>query len=283
MVCMVELNNFGSRVDTRTKTEKLIEDQKIKKEKRTYLGISGIADPCPRKIWYNFRWAEDSEIDPRVNRLLNRGHREEKVIVDDLSKIGIKCSKVLEDQDEVSYCHGHIKGHPDGYGENIPDAPKTVHLLEFKTANEKNFKKYLSDGVRKTNPVYYGQICCYMFLKKIDRCLFIVVNKNNDERYYERVEKNHSHAKDLLKRGEDIISSEIPPKKIGGPSYWICKYCEFYEICHFNKKPALNCRTCKNCDIYENGAWQCSLNSKELSKEDQEKACSSYLMMEGLK
>ena len=130
----------------RLKIETLIEDREIINEPRPYLGLSGIGDPCSRKLWYGFRMVAKQKLTPRQHRLLNRGHREEPVIIVDLEAAGIKIKNTTDDQAEVTTGYGHIKGHSDGIADNVPDASKTTHLLEFKTANDKNFKKIKKGG-----------------------------------------------------------------------------------------------------------------------------------------
>ncbi len=274
---MVVLADF----DTRTKVEKMMEDGKIKGDIRTYLGVSSIGDPCTRKLWYSFRWVSAPEqITKRQNRLFGRGHKEEPIIVADLEACGMEH---YDDQDECIACHGHVKGHCDGKLRNVPDAPKTPHLAEFKTANDKNFAKAKKDKVKLGFPVYYAQMVVYMYLFGLKRALFIMVNKNTDERYYERIKADNKYAKELLLRAEDIIMSEIPPEKRFKSTYFSCKWCLHYNVCHFGLKPQVNCRTCNFCDIHNEGKWACSLKEEWLDKEDQLAGCSSHRLLEGLK
>ena len=266
--------------DKKTETERLIEDHEIDGEVRPYLGISGIANDCARDLWYNFRLCSKQKLTPRLKRLFARGHREEPIIIADLLKIGII---TYGDQYECVAGHGHILGHCDGKAINVPDAPKTKHLLEFKTASNKNFKKFVkANDLEIAHPVYYGQVVCYMYLMGLTRTLFIVVNKDNDERHYERVKCSTDHAKELLARAEDIISTDIPPAKIAGPSYYRCKFCDNYDICHFNGKINKTCRTCKKCEIHEDGKWKCSKHGIWLAFDQQQLACDQYEILNSL-
>lgn len=264
--------------DQRLEVEKLIEDKEIVGDLRPYLGLSSIADECSRKLWYGFRLCANEVITPRQKRLFSRGHNEEPIIIEDLVAIGIR---VHSDQAQVIYGHGHIKGHCDGMADNVPDAPKTTHLLEFKTANDKNFAKFKKDGLEKTNPVYYGQIICYMYLLKLKRTLYVIVNKNTDERLYFRIEENTAKAKEILERGVDIISSEVPPPKPSGftASWFQCKWCKFYDICHYDGAIDKTCRSCESADVCEDGKWECSKLDIELSFDQQLLACKKYSLL----
>ena len=268
--------------ETQLKVEGLIENKITIVEPRPYLGISTIGESCPRKLWYNFRWvSKPEELTERKKRLFNRGHREEAIIIKDLESIGCK---IHSTQVEVVTGWGHIKGHNDGIGENIPDAPKTPHLLEFKTYADKYFKKLIQNGVEINDPKYYAQCQCYMKLLKLKRTLFIAVNKDNDQRHYERLRYNAQDAKSYLDRAEDIITSQVAPKRINeSSSWWQCKWCNNYDVCHFGEMPEKNCRTCQACDMYEEGAWGCSMHGCYLSTEEQREGCTSWILWEGLK
>ena len=263
--------------------EEAVEDaQNIEQEMRPYLGISTLAKPCARELWYSFRFCKKRTIKPKQQRLFNRGHQEEPIIVFDLERAGMTVKHCLENQLEFITGHGHIKGHSDGEVHNVPDAPKTVHLGEFKTANKKNFQELLKLGLKRKYPVHYGQMQCYMKLGKYKRGLYIVTCKDNDERYYERVYPDRELAKDLIQKGIDIISTETPPQKIGSASYWLCKYCDYYDICQYDESILKTCRTCQHCDVCESGIWECSKYGLKLHHEQQLTPCDKYKLLESL-
>jgi len=264
-------------VDSRLEVEKKIEDGKTYGDLRGYLGISSIADPCSRKLWYNFRMCYREKLTPRQKRLFSRGHREEPIIQSDLRKIGICCLVDPDNQPEVVCGNGHIKGHMDDILQNVPDAPKTDHLGEYKTANDKSFKDTVKKGVKLSKPIYYGQLVCYMKLLGLKRALFIMVNKNDDSRYYERLSCDDDYADELIKKGIDIISTETPPQRIGGPDWFQCKWCAAYDICHFGGEIIQTCRTCKFVAICDEGKWECDKHNIELSFTQQQKPCCKYI------
>ena len=219
---------------TKLKVELAVEGGMIKKEYRPYFGISGLGAECPRAAWYSFRWCTAVYINKRLQRLFDRGHREEDVVVADLENAGMV---VHSRQIGATTGHGHISGHPDGIIRHLPDAPKTEHLLEIKTANDKNFKHIQKKGIKVAKYGYWAQAQGYMHLFKLKRALFVVVNKNDDQRYYERIKYEKKAAEELIQKAVDIISSEIPPAKIGNASWWACRYCDHYNTCHYDAKP----------------------------------------------
>lgn len=266
--------------DTRLKVEQQIEDEWVIQEPRPYLGISGIGEKCARSLWYGFRLCSQQKISQRMHRLFQRGHREEPIIQADLRKIGIHHHSA---QKEVTACSKHIKGHIDDLLDFVPDAPKTTHLGEYKTHNDKSFKDLKNKGIRLSKPIHYAQMICYMYLLKITRALYIAVNKDNDARYYERISANKEKAEELIQRATDIISTEIPPEKIGGSTWFECKWCGHYEICHFSELPLKNCRTCEFCDLHDEGKWKCSGFKIWLSFPQQLLGCKKHRYMKGLK
>lgn len=267
-------------IDSRLKVEQAIEDGVIVQDFRPYLGISSIGEKCARKLWYNFRLCKKSNITQRQHRLFQRGHREETIIQEDFRRIGIHHHS---DQLEVVFGHGHIRGHIDDLLDGIPDAPKTTHLGEYKTHNDKSFKDLKKKGVRLSKPVHYAQMNCYMYLLKLTRGLYVAVNKNNDQRHYERISCDVDKAKELLQKGVDIISTETPPTKSGNSTWFECKWCNYYEICHFGEIPLKNCRTCQYGDICDEGKWECSGLKIELSFEQQQIGCSRYSLLKTLR
>lgn len=266
-------------IDTRLKIEQDIEDGLIAQDVRPYLGISGIGNKCARALWYGFRIVGVQKITQRQHRLFQRGHREEAIIQADFKRIGIHYHS---DQKEVVTGHGHIRGHIDDILENVPDAPKTPHLGEYKTHNDKSFKDLKKKGMKASKPTHYAQMVCYMDALKLKRGLYVAVNKNDDSRYYERISADPDKAKELIKRGVGIISSEFPPEKIGNSTWFECKWCNYSEICHYGETPLKNCRTCKYADIEEKGKWSCSGLKIELSFGQQKLGCNRHKYMEGL-
>lgn len=270
-------------VDTRLEVEKSIEDGMIIQDFRPYLGMSSLAEKCARKLWYGFRMCKHKEITPRVARLFQRGHKEEPIIQADLRAQGVICTVDPNNQPEFTHGNGHIKGHPDDKLLNLPDAPKTPHLGEYKTHNDKSFKDVVKRGVKLSKPVHFGQMNVYMYKWKLSRGLYVAVNKNDDARYYERVACDPESAKFLLNRGVDIISTEIPPERMAGPTFYECKWCDYYEICHYGEVPLKNCRTCQYCDICDDGKWECSGLKIELSFGQQKIGCDRYKLLKTLR
>jgi hypothetical protein len=103
------------------------------------LGISvgEIGTECDRALWYTFRWcSEPEEFKGRQLRLFDTGNKEETRLVEDLQRIGVECTA---SKTAFVWLARHVRGKCDGKGMGLPEAPKTEHLMEFKSTTKKAF------------------------------------------------------------------------------------------------------------------------------------------------
>ena len=186
------------------------------------------------------------------------------------------CENVLNKQVELVDKTGHIKGHPDGLVSKLPMAPVTRHCLEIKTMKHSLFMGYLKKGLEKSHPTYWGQIHTYMGEQGLTRALFIVTNKDTEERDYKRIEYDAGVHRDCMSIGMDVLTSEAPPKKIGTHTWFECKMCDNIGICHKGEPIKRTCRSCKHVNIEMEGKWSCGYHGHELDEERQMMACDGY-------
>ncbi|MCP4552487.1 MAG: oxidoreductase [Bacteroidetes bacterium] len=272
---MVDLKEFKKRTTLQT----IADVGQQTTEHRPYLGMSQIGHSCERYLWYSFRWCYQEILSARILRLFERGHREEPAVIKALESAGIR---VWGDQTEISTCHGHCKGHNDGICLGVIEAPKTEHLLEIKTMSDKYFKEMKKSGLKVSKPIYYAQMQMYMKHLKLKRGLFISVNKNDDDLYIERVYPDNELVKELERKAESIIFSELPPKKKYISTWYECKYCSAKNICHNGEYVEITCRTCECADLLPDGEWECAHHGISLSTGQQRLACSKYSILKGL-
>jgi hypothetical protein len=249
-------------------------------QERGYLGASAIGNECSRALWYAFRWAyQPEELEPRKLRLFDTGHREEVRIVEDLRAGGMT---VLGEQTGFATLGGHFAGHIDGLVQGLPEAPKTVHLLEIKTHNDKSFKALLKDGVQASKPQHYAQMQTYMYHLKYSRALYVAVNKNDDSIYTERVNVNNKAAEYLLLKARHIIETSIAPSKLHEDpdlqAAFTCHWCPAKGCCHDGVMARQNCRTCISStalfdNTERNAGWHCTKHDKLLTLEEQRRGC----------
>lgn len=202
----------------------------------------------------------------RVRRLFATGHKQEERMVADLRRIG--CEVTDRDgtgaQWSVRMLSGHFGGSMDAIVRGLPEAPRAWHLAEFKTHNDKSFTDLAKDGVRASKPEHYAQMQVYMGKADLQRALYMAVNKNNDDLYIERVDFNATEFERLLKKAEGILRATEPPPRIGKADYFVCKFCDFSDVCHGSAIPEVHCRTCAHAtpvlDGIEraDGNWSCA-------------------------
>jgi len=231
---------------------------------RGYLGASIIGHDCDRYLWYSFRQCVPRKLDGRMYRLFNAGHCAEPRFVADLKAIGCEVHEVGEDGQQIGVeaIDGHFRGHLDGVALGIPEAPKTWHVLEFKTHGDDSFKKLVADGVKKSKPMHYAQMMVYMGLTKLTRSLYLAVNKDTEELYSERIEFNAAEFKGIMARAERIIRSTSPCERVSDRAdHYKCKWCDAKEVCWGGAVslpiPANTCRVCCYATPIEDGCWKC--------------------------
>ncbi|WP_419833513.1 hypothetical protein [Endozoicomonas atrinae] len=250
---------------------------------RAHLGGSLIGRPCDRELWYSFRWCTDTKHNGQLLRLFQTGHLAEERFIADLRSIGIKVFETdpaTGKQFRVTACGGHFGGSFDGVGLGFIEAPKTWHLIEMKTHNEKSFKTLTSKGVKEAKPEHYIQMQSYMYLAepKLTRAFYIAVNKNTDELYGERIRLDPEAGKGIIERADAIIASDRPLQKIHeDPSWYQCKFCNHHGVCHGEEAPVVNCRTCMHSTPVDNGEWHCVRHDMEIPRAVQKTGCELHL------
>jgi hypothetical protein len=216
-------------------------------------------------------------------RLFNRGQEEEKRFIKWLKLAGFTVWELDEQtgkQFRISGCEGHFGGSLD----SVICTPERYHIKdfliwlgEFKTHNENNFNKLKKEGVQKSYPKHYKQMCSYGRLYNLKFGLYIAVNKNDDELYFEIVKLDFILADDLFRKAEHIIHSQTQPQKVSQvETYFECKRCTFVGICHRGEQPEKNCRSCWNAKPTEKATWTCQLNNQIIPDNILIKGCESW-------
>ena len=260
--------------------------------KRGYLGASIIGHPCERYLWFYFRGCFHEDFPGRMYRLFDSGDCAEIRFVQDLRKIGCTVHDIDSSgkQFAVSAFGGHFSGHMDGCALGVPEAPKTWHVLEFKTHSVKSFAKLKKESVQKAKPMHFAQMQAYMGLAKMTRSLYLAVNKDTDELYSERIRFDSEFFDSLMEKAERIIFSDSFPYRIADrPDWYECSYCPAKVICFGGAKKVLpvlyaSCRQCCHASPVLGGeaSWKCELHDRRLSESDQDKACRNHMALPGI-
>lgn len=250
---------------------------------RTHLGASLIGRECSRELWYTFRWTTVTKHEGRILRLFNRGHLEEPRFVALLRMIGCTVWQYDEfgKQFRMGAHGGHFGGSLDGVALGVPDLPDRPLLTEFKTHNDKSFKKLEKEGVRSAKFEHFIQQQMYMGAYGLTGSLYLATNKNDDDLYGEIVSFDREMYDRHQERGCQIVRAMLPPKRVSNTPGWLkCKFCDHRLVCHHGKPFNRTCRSCIHVAPVD-GGWACRHPSNgggadHRNKDDQLAACDNY-------
>lgn len=237
-------------------------------------------DDCERKLWDAFRWCFPPEVfDGRKLSIFETGELWEARLIERLRAAGVQVQEVdpaTGEQWRVTFASGHGSGRTDGKLLNVPEAPKTEHVFEAKSHNDKSFKGLLKDGVQKSKPAHYAQMQVYMHLQGLSRALYLAVNKNDDSLFAARIEYDPAEALRLMVKAERIVTSDRRPP-CSCPSYFLkAGYgCAVNE----GQMPSRNCRTCTFATAKLDGdaRWVCERHGRDLTLAEQREGCAQHL------
>lgn len=259
---------------------------------RQHLGFSIIGGPCDRQLWYGFHWASTAHLSGRIRRLFETGHLAEDRFLSNLRAIGVEVQEVDPETGEQFYYRslgGHFGGSCDGIGKGFPEGPKTQAVVEFKTHSSKSFASLSKDGVQKSKPVHWAQMQCYMLSSNLTRALYLAVNKDTDDLYSEWIYYDRNAALGFVDRAKKVIEAKEPLTPVTTDfTWWECKMCDHFSVCHSNKVSDRNCRTCAfstpdTSDTSDTeGRWICERFNRPLSPADQKAACQGHLFIPSL-
>lgn len=227
---------------------------------RRHLGASKIGEPCARNVWFGFRWARDTKAEARMLRLWNRGHIEEPRFAQYLREVGatVWTADDKGKQFRIVDCGGHFGGSCDGVAVNVPGLPAHPVLLEMKTHNEKSFAKLKKEGLLKSKPMHFKQAQVYMRGLGLAGCLYMAVNKNDDDLFLYYFPRDVQEGEQLKAKAESIIFTDQAPARIAdSPSWFACTFCDFKGVCFGTQMPHVNCRTCAHSTPERDGTWSC--------------------------
>ena len=252
---------------------------------RPHLGASQIGKSCERALWYDFRWATPARFPGRILRLFETGQLEEARIVRNLRRTGATVLEVDPEtgrQWRVEAHGGHFGGSLDGVALGLLEAPKTWHVIEFKTHSAKSFRELVAKGVTQAKHQHWAQMQIYMQLTGITRALYVAVCKDDDDLHVERVRADAEAAERLLAKARRIIFAARPPSRISeDPRWWECRFCDHHEVCHQGAAAPATCRTCLHSSPVE-GGWSCARWEAMLDDAAQRRGCAKHLFIPDL-
>jgi hypothetical protein len=256
------------------------------------IGMSMVADECERKLWYAFRWASPprQEDNPgKKESIFATGRYWEERLLDDLEAIGCQVERLdpaTGQQFKVALAHSWLRGKLDGQVLGLPEAAKTLHVVETKSHNSKSFKDLVKKKLQLAKPDHYAQCQLYMHAQSLTRCLYYAVNKDTDERYAERVEYDHALAVRLETKVDRIVRADAAPSKLfedpTAKAAFPCGWCASRPQCHEGEWARKNCRTCISAEFLDGAVVRCALKDVELDYKAQQVGCGSHLFLPSL-
>ncbi|KAF0136955.1 MAG: hypothetical protein FD152_761, partial [Xanthobacteraceae bacterium] len=134
-------------------------------------------------------------------------------------------------QDRVRAVGGHLRGKIDGRTIGLPEAAKTEHIVECKSAKDESFKEVRKKGVKEGKPDHYATFQFYMHATGVDRVLYMMTNKNDEDLHLERVPYDAEFALRLVARIERIVSAQEPPGRVcTKPDDFRGRFCRQKEV-----------------------------------------------------
>lgn len=206
-----------------------VADNVNRDQNRDYIGSSEIGHECARRVWYNFNNYTKAKIDFEGCARIVDGHLGEELMAKRLQAVeGIELIR-----DNKTYRLGVIKGHVDGIISGVNGDPKK-QVWEHKNVNEKSFKKFQKLGnLKDWNPLYYIQAIVYMEMLGLDSHYLTVATPGGRDFDCLITPESPKQARALMQKAERIAQSEEPPAKMyNTPDYYMCKMCDFREVCH---------------------------------------------------
>ncbi|WP_075220696.1 PD-(D/E)XK nuclease family protein [Acuticoccus yangtzensis] len=252
---------------------------------RPHLGASLIGKSCERALWYDFRWVTPARFPGRILRLFETGQLEEARLVRNLRRTGATVLDVDPStgrQWRVEAHGGHFGGSLDAVAVGLIEAPRTWHVVEFKTHSAKSFRELAAKGVGEAKPQHAAQMQVYMHLTGLTRALYVAVCKDTDDLHVERVSAVREAGERLLAKAKRVIDATRPPSRISDdPAWWECRLCSHHAVCHDSASVSVTCRSCLHASPVE-GGWHCARWDAALDTDAQRAACAKHLFIPDL-
>ena len=268
-----------------------------KSRPRPYIGMSAIGRPCDRALWYGFRWAKQPDFDAATLKRFDDGHRGEDLQAERLRMVSTIELLTVDPTTGQQFAYvdhgGHFRGHCDGLISGLIQAPRTRHVWEHKqTADKKQAqlnKSVIDHGEKGAlaawDETYYAQAQLYMAYSGTDRHYLTCSSPGGRHTVSVRTDLNTTDAERYRDRALRIIQSHEPPPRLSEkPEFYICKWCEFSDICHSDELPAPNCRSCCHAtpELDGDGRWSCAHWCDDIPREHQSNGCINHVYLPAL-
>lgn len=222
----------------------LMAAQGNKEQRRTYVGASGIGRQCSRAIWYDYNGYPRRDKPAEVFWAIECGHRSEDIMAEWLRSVpGIQLQTEKPNGEQFGFeaLGGKFRGHVDGIITGLHHAPKTVAVWEHKSKNQKGFNAFQTAkekfgtkrALKEWDEVYFIQAQIYMHYMNLKRHYLTVSLGGLRDVDSCWTEYQPEVALAAIAKAEKIIYSTSEPPRISNQSdFYLCKFCDFADICH---------------------------------------------------
>jgi len=213
-------------------------------KQRDYLGASLIGNPCARQIWYQYNGYPKQPFEATTLMNFADGHASEDITAERLRQVpGIELITHNEQGDQFGFdmLGSKFKGHCDGFIRGLIQAPDTWHIWEHKCSAKKKFDEFVrikrnvgeKKALKNWNENYYAQAQLYMYAFDLNRHYLTVSIAGSREYNSCRTEYREDVAMRYIERADKIIQAKSEPPRISEKSdFWLCRFCDYREICH---------------------------------------------------
>ncbi len=262
------------------------------------ISASALGTPCDRQLWLTLRWASDSEPFRGVQlRRFARGNEAETRVIGDLRRVANvqDVDPHTGRQHRFSLARGWIRGKADGIVSGIPDAPKTVHVLEVKSTKAADWRAIKKHGLAAKKPEHWHQLHAGMAGLGYDRGLYIAENADTSELLTERIRLDPEEAARQESRVERAVADHDMPLGMTGEANTEkqaekvqnsppCRFCNHKALCWSDGWARRHCRSCLHFVFGEDANGHCARFDEPVTPDQQRqgKDCPAHLYLPAL-
>lgn len=228
---------------------------------------SSLGGDCLAREWFRWRWVKLIQYKARNIRLKQRGKDQENNVwtwlrasgweVLDVDPARVKANKPIQ-QYKVEDFDDHLSGYLDAIIKHPVFSEGKWILGEVKQFKKDRFNAFVKKGLIISDPDYYGQVCIYMEKYNLPYAIVFGICKDDDEIHIEIIQANNQEFVRCMQRGGVIINSPTRPTRIAeSPTHYVCKMCDYSDVCHSGAPMDKNCRSCRFAQPAEKGTWLC--------------------------
>lgn len=256
---------------------------KAENKYRKRFAMSWIGEPCLRRLWYRFRWAQKSgegwhRTAAESQKVFDDGNDEEIKFHELLTKLGFQLEQPPDKQLYMEDIHKHFVG----FCDNTGYLPKKFRILdrvlfEYKTMNQNGFSALSKKCFSVAEEKYWAQCVTYASQLGIKWVFIVVKNKNTGQYKMYLLPASDALATMYRERAKLVITAQVSPQRVARQQTdFSCKFCEMKDICWNGKAMDINCRSCQHARPIEDAQWACDLHQIVIPKEHIETGCGSY-------